>query len=41
VRNWIAAGTFPAVRIGRRVRVGRADFDRFLEASRVGPMVTR
>jgi excisionase family DNA binding protein len=34
VRNRIAAGTLPAVRIGRCVRVRRADFDRFLEASR-------
>jgi excisionase family DNA binding protein len=41
VRNWIAAETIPAVRIGRGVRVWRADFDRFLAASRVAPMVKR
>ena len=28
VRNWIDAGTLPAVRIGRRVRIKRSDFDR-------------
>ena len=32
VRNWISAGQLPAVRIGRRVRVTRADLDRVVEA---------
>jgi excisionase family DNA binding protein len=32
VRNWISAGQLPAVRIGRRVRVTRADLDRVMEA---------
>jgi excisionase family DNA binding protein len=31
IRNWIDAGTLPAVRIGRSVRIKRSDFDRFLE----------
>lgn len=31
VRNWIDAGTLPAIRIGRRVRIRRADFDRLIE----------
>jgi excisionase family DNA binding protein len=30
VRNWIDRGELPAVRIGRRVRIKRADFDRLL-----------
>jgi len=30
VRNWIDAGTLPAVRIGRRVRVRRVDLERVL-----------
>ena len=37
VRNWIDAGTLPAVRIGRRVRIKRSDFDRVVEASYSGP----
>jgi excisionase family DNA binding protein len=28
VRNWIDSGFLPAVRIGRRVRIKRCDFDR-------------
>jgi excisionase family DNA binding protein len=32
IRNWIDAGQLPAVRIGRRVRVTRADLDRVMEA---------
>lgn len=31
VRNWIDAGTLPAVRVGRRVRIKRSDLDRILE----------
>lgn len=30
LRNWIDDGSLPAVRIGRRVRVRRADLDRIL-----------
>jgi excisionase family DNA binding protein len=33
VRNWIDRGELPAVHIGRRVRVRRADFDRMIEKS--------
>ena len=33
IRNWIDAGTFPAVRIGRRVRIKRSDLDAFLDAN--------
>jgi excisionase family DNA binding protein len=36
VRNWIDAGTLPAVRIGRRVRMKRSDFNALLEASYTG-----
>jgi excisionase family DNA binding protein len=28
IRNWIDQGQLPAVRVGRRVRVRRADLDR-------------
>ena len=31
VRNWIDAGSLPAVRIGRRVRIKREDLDRIVE----------
>jgi excisionase family DNA binding protein len=30
VRNWIDQGSLPAVRIGRRVRIRRSDFERVL-----------
>jgi excisionase family DNA binding protein len=29
VRNWIDQGSLPAVRVGRRVRIRREDFDVF------------
>jgi len=32
VRNWIDQGSLPAVRVGRRVRIKRSDFDRIVEA---------
>jgi excisionase family DNA binding protein len=32
VRNWIDQGSLPALRIGRRVRIRRADFERLIEA---------
>lgn len=32
VRNWIDAGSMPAVKIGRRVRIKRSDLDRIVEA---------
>ena len=37
VRNWIDHGELPAIRIGRRVRITRSDFERVLEQSRIGP----
>lgn len=36
VRNWIDAGTLPALRVGRRVRIKRSDFERILEESYSG-----
>lgn len=34
VRNWIDQGSLPALRVGRRVRVRRSDFDTLLERGR-------
>ena len=31
IRNWLGAGTLPAVCLGRRVRIKRSDFDRLVE----------
>jgi excisionase family DNA binding protein len=31
VRNWIDQGSLPALRVGRRVRIRRADLERLLE----------
>jgi len=36
VRNWIDSGFLPAIRIGRRVRIERSDFDALLESSYTG-----
>lgn len=36
LKNWIDQGKLPALHIGRRVRVRRADFDALLEASAIG-----
>jgi excisionase family DNA binding protein len=33
VRNWIDQGSMPALRVGRRVRIKRSDFERILEES--------
>ena len=33
VRNWINQGSLPALKVGRRVRIKRSDFDRLLETS--------
>jgi excisionase family DNA binding protein len=33
VRNWIDLGSLPALRVGRRVRIKRSDFERVLEQS--------
>lgn len=37
VRNWIDQGKLPHVRIGRRVRIRRADFDALVEGGYSGP----
>jgi excisionase family DNA binding protein len=31
VRNWIDQGSLPALRVGRRVRIRRSDFQRLLD----------
>jgi excisionase family DNA binding protein len=36
VRNWIDQGSLPAVRVGRRVRIKRSDFERILDESYSG-----
>jgi excisionase family DNA binding protein len=36
VRNWIDAGTLPAVRVGRRVRIKRSDLNRIVESGYQG-----
>jgi excisionase family DNA binding protein len=36
VRNWIDQGYLGAIRIGRRVRIPRAEFDRLLAESYTG-----
>jgi excisionase family DNA binding protein len=36
VRNWIDQGSLPALRVGRRVRIRRSDFERLLEEGRTG-----
>jgi excisionase family DNA binding protein len=33
VRNWIDQGSLPALRVGRRVRIRRSDFERLLAES--------
>ena len=40
VRNWIDAGTLPALRVGRRVRIKRSDFERILTESYSGTPTT-
>ena len=37
MRNWITDGYLRAIRIGRNVRVPRAEFDRLIEESYSGP----
>jgi excisionase family DNA binding protein len=32
VRNWIDQGSLPALRVGRRVRIRRSDFERLIES---------
>jgi excisionase family DNA binding protein len=40
VRNWIDQGSLPALRVGRRVRIRRSDFDRLLEDGYSGGAAT-
>jgi excisionase family DNA binding protein len=35
VRNWIVAGTLPALKVGRRIRIQRTDFEEFLNDARI------
>ena len=37
VRNWIDQGSLPALRVGRRVRIRRSDFERILADGYTGP----
>lgn len=41
VRNWIDQGSLPALRVGRRVRIKRSDFQRILDQSYSGGDPTR
>ena len=41
VRNWIDQGSLPAVRVGRRVRIRRSDFDRVIAQSATAPPVAQ
>jgi putative molybdopterin biosynthesis protein len=41
VRNWIDRGELPAYRVGRRVRIARADFDAKVSAGATGESVAR
>jgi excisionase family DNA binding protein len=36
VRNWIDQGSLPALRVGRRVRIKRSDFQRILDERYTG-----
>ena len=36
VRNWIDRGELPAIHVGRRGRIRRSDFDRFVEDGYMG-----
>jgi excisionase family DNA binding protein len=36
VRNWIDQGSLPALRVGRRVRIKRSDFERVLDQAYTG-----
>ena len=40
VRNWIDQGSLPALRVGRRVRIKRSDFERVLAQGYSGGNVT-
>jgi len=40
VRNWIDQGSLPALRVGRRVRIKRSDFQRIIDESYSGASST-
>jgi excisionase family DNA binding protein len=40
VRNWIDQGSLPALRVGRRVRIRRSDFERILAEGSTGGSAT-
>jgi excisionase family DNA binding protein len=40
VRNWIDQGSLPALKVGRRVRIKRSDFERILEQNYSGRPAT-
>ena len=40
VRNWIDQGSLPALRVGRRVRIRRSDFERILAEGYTGGSVS-
>ncbi len=40
IRNWIDSGYLPAIRICRRVRIKRSDFESLLDASYTGKRQT-
>jgi excisionase family DNA binding protein len=40
IRNWVDQGRLPAVRIGRRVRIKRSDFEQLL-TNAAGPATSR
>ncbi len=41
VRNWIDQGSLPAIRVGRRVRIRRSDFDRLIAQGETAPAGSR
>ena len=41
VRNWIDQGSLPALRIGRRVRIRRSDFEALIAAGATRPDAAR
>ena len=40
VRNWIDQGSLPALRVGRRVRIKRSDFERIVDENYSGRTVS-
>jgi excisionase family DNA binding protein len=40
IRNWIDQGSLPAIRVGRRVRIRRSDFEQILRRSAASSSAT-